>query len=64
MSRLRRLFDRAVTGPSYPPDDADLVDLRLFGLDVPLRASVTVLAATALIVVDQMGLLLSPTTSA
>jgi membrane protease YdiL (CAAX protease family) len=53
-----------VAGPSYPPDPADLVDIRLFGLQVPLRASVAVLAATALLVVDQMGLLLSPTTSA
>jgi len=64
VSRLRRLYDRAVAGPEYPPDPADLVDIRLFGLQVPLRASIAVIAATALIVVDQMGLLLSPTTSA
>lgn len=64
MTRLRDLYDRAVAGPEYPPDAADLVDVRLFGLRVPLRASIAVLAATALIVVDQMGLLLSPTTGA
>ena len=64
MTRLRDLYDRTVAGPEYPPDAADLVDVRLFGLRVPLRASIAVLAATALIVVDQMGLLLSPTTGA
>jgi membrane protease YdiL (CAAX protease family) len=64
VTRLRRFYERAVAGPSYPPEPADLVDVRLLGLQVPLRASVAVLAATALIVVDQMGLLLSPTTSA
>jgi membrane protease YdiL (CAAX protease family) len=55
--RLRDLYDRAIAGPEYPPDRADLVDVRLFGLAFPLRASVAVLAATALIVVDQLGIL-------
>jgi membrane protease YdiL (CAAX protease family) len=64
VSLLRRLYDRAVAGPEYPPDAGDLRDVRVFGLAVPLRASVAVLAATALIVVDQLGLLLSSTTSA
>jgi membrane protease YdiL (CAAX protease family) len=62
--QLRRLSERAVAGPGYPADTADLADARLFGLTFPVRASVAVLATTALIVVDQLGLLLSPTTSA
>ena len=57
MSRLRRLYDRAVAGPDYPPNTADLVDVRLFGLAVPLRAGVAVLAVTALIVADLTWLL-------
>jgi len=55
--RLRDLFDRAVAGPDYPPDHGDLADVRLFGLSVPIRASVAVLATTALLVADQLRLL-------
>jgi membrane protease YdiL (CAAX protease family) len=55
---LRRLYDRAVAGPVYPPDERDLADLRIFGLAFPRRASIAVLAMTALVVADQAGLLL------
>jgi membrane protease YdiL (CAAX protease family) len=62
--RLRILYARATSGPSYPPDDGDLADVRLFGIDFPARASLAVLAATALIVADQLGLLLPADTGA
>jgi membrane protease YdiL (CAAX protease family) len=64
VTRLRTLYDRAVAGPEYPPDDADLAEVRLFGLQLPVRASVAVLAATALIVIDHLGLLVASNTSA
>ena len=60
MGRLRDLYARATSGPSYEPDVADLADLRLFGLDFPIRASVAVLATTAMIVIDQLRLLVPP----
>jgi membrane protease YdiL (CAAX protease family) len=55
---IRRLYDRATAGPAYPPDAADLRDLRLLGLAFPRRASVAVLATTALIVADQLRFLI------
>ena len=57
MRRLRDLYAKATSGPSYEPDAADLADVRLFGLAFPVRASVAVLATTALIVADQLRLL-------
>ncbi len=56
MTSLRTLFDRAVTGPDYPPNARDLADVRLAGLALPTRASVAVLAATAIIVAAQLRL--------
>jgi membrane protease YdiL (CAAX protease family) len=56
VTSLRTLVDRAVAGPDYPPDAGDLADLRLAGLDVPIRASVAVLATTAIIVADHLRL--------
>lgn len=64
MTSLRTLVDRAIAGPDYPPNDEDLAELRILGLALPRRASVAVFAATALILVDQLGLIYSPTTSA
>jgi membrane protease YdiL (CAAX protease family) len=54
---LRQLYGRVVAGPYYPPNDADLADVSLFGLALPRRASVAVLATTALILVDQLRFL-------
>jgi membrane protease YdiL (CAAX protease family) len=54
LSLLRRLYGRAIDGPEYPPDAADLADLRLFGLAFPRRATIAILVATALIVADQL----------
>lgn len=42
-------------GPDYPPDEGDKQDRSLFGLELPSRASVAILATTALILVDQLG---------
>jgi len=51
----RRLFADATAGPELRPDDEDLRDVPLFGLRLPLRASVAIAATTALIVADQLG---------
>jgi hypothetical protein len=64
VTRLRDLYDRAVAGPAYPPDASDLAEIRLFGLQLPARASVAVLAVTALLVVDHLDWLLQAGTSA
>lgn len=61
MDLIRRLFARATTGPDYPPDEGDLQDVTLFGLRFPLRASVAILATTALIVIDLLGWLVPET---
>ena len=55
---IRRLYERATAGPEYPPDAADLADMPVAGLALPFRASVAVLATTAIIVLDQLGILL------
>lgn len=57
MTSLRGLYDRAVAGPDYPPDNGDLADIQIFGLDLPRRASVAILATIALILVDQLRFL-------
>ena len=54
---LRELYVRATAGPAYPPNEADLDNVRLFGLELPIRASVAVLATTAIMVADQLQLL-------
>lgn len=58
MISLGRLYDRAVAGPDYPPNSRDLADIRFFGLALPVRASIAVVAMTALIVADQTRLLM------
>lgn len=52
--RLNLAWWHLTIGPEYPPSAADRRDVRLFGLDLPRRASVAILAATALILVDQL----------
>ena len=53
MNLLRRLFAGATAGPQLPPDDADLRDVVVLGLRLPVRATVAIVATTALIVLDQ-----------
>jgi membrane protease YdiL (CAAX protease family) len=49
---------RATIGPEYPPSEADQRDVGFFGLALPARATFAVLASTALILVDQLRILL------
>jgi membrane protease YdiL (CAAX protease family) len=58
MDALRRLYERAIAGPTYEPDAGDLTDLHVAGLALPMRASIAVFAVTALILVDQLRWLL------
>lgn len=58
MSALTGLLQRATAGPDYPPNEADQRDFRVLGLAFPRRASIAVLAATALIVADQQRFLI------
>jgi membrane protease YdiL (CAAX protease family) len=58
VDRLHSLVARATAGPDYPPDARDQADIRIAGLAFPLRASVAVLAVTALILVDELHWLL------
>jgi membrane protease YdiL (CAAX protease family) len=58
VARIRRFVARALAGGDYPPDSGDLVDLRVAGLSLPLRASVAVFAMTALVVADRLGLVM------
>jgi uncharacterized protein len=61
MDLVRRVFAGATAGPDYPPDEGDLQDFSVLGLRFPLRASVAILATTALIAIDQLGWLLPET---
>ncbi len=54
MNALADLYRRATAGPDYPPNDADLADVRIFGLTLPRRATIAILVTTALIVADQL----------
>lgn len=56
MDLVRALYGRATDGPAYPPDDADLADVRIGGLTFPIRASIAVLVTTALVLVDELRL--------
>lgn len=58
MRTMTTLRSRALSGSNYPPNDADLADVRLFGLAFPLRASVAVLAMTAIVITDLLDALL------
>jgi membrane protease YdiL (CAAX protease family) len=58
---LRRLLRAATAGPDYPPDERDLRDVRIAGLDLPLRALVVLFVATAAIVLDATRRLVAPT---
>ena len=60
MPTLTQLLDRATAGPTYPPDEADLRDVRIAGLDLPLRATIALFATTALILADLTGTLRNP----
>ncbi|HSL97657.1 MAG TPA: CPBP family intramembrane glutamic endopeptidase [Candidatus Deferrimicrobiaceae bacterium] len=54
------ILGRAAGGPAYEPSDADLRDARLAGLALPRRATMALLAATALILLDVTRALVTP----
>lgn len=62
--RLNVAWWHLTIGPEYPPSEADKRDVTVVGLALPSRATVAILASTALILVDQLGLLVAPTTGA
>jgi membrane protease YdiL (CAAX protease family) len=57
VERLRHLYARATAGPDYPPDAGDRADVQLLGLTFPVRASIAILAMTAIVVADELQLL-------
>jgi membrane protease YdiL (CAAX protease family) len=52
MAGLADLLARATAGPVYEPDDDDRADVRIAGLDLPTRASVALLVATVVLLLD------------
>jgi membrane protease YdiL (CAAX protease family) len=52
-SPARRLFDRLVGAPEYPPEPADLATLTVLGLRLPVRATVVIAVATFVLILDQ-----------
>jgi membrane protease YdiL (CAAX protease family) len=47
-----RLYERFVAGPQYPPEPADLRTVSVFGVELPVRASVAIVVATLAILFD------------
>jgi membrane protease YdiL (CAAX protease family) len=58
LNAIRNLYARAIAGAPLTPNEGDLADVTVAGLAFPMRASLAVFAATALILVDQLGGLL------
>ncbi|MFO1533898.1 MAG: hypothetical protein ABR562_09485, partial [Thermoplasmatota archaeon] len=52
---LASLVARATAGPAYPADARDLGVARVAGLDLPIRATVAIVVATALVLADYTG---------
>jgi membrane protease YdiL (CAAX protease family) len=52
MPGLAELISRATSGPAYPPDDGDLAENRIAGLDLPVRATVAVFLVTFVVLLD------------
>jgi membrane protease YdiL (CAAX protease family) len=60
VGRARELYRRATTGPAYPADDGDRREVRVFGLDLPLRATTALLVVTLVFVLDYSRTLIPP----
>ena len=60
VGRARELYGRATAGPAYPADDGDRRDIRLFGVDLPLRATTALLVVTLVFVLDFSRALIPP----
>jgi len=57
---IASLVARATAGPTYEPGERDLADLRIAGVDLPIRATVALFAATALVLADYTRALPGP----
>jgi hypothetical protein len=55
LGRLGRLAREAVAGPAYEPAAGDLDDARVAGVALPVRATIAVFVATAVLVADATG---------
>jgi membrane protease YdiL (CAAX protease family) len=49
---VRAFLDRMFAMPSYPPDERDLRTFRLAGLELPVRATVVVVATILIVIFD------------
>ena len=58
--RVRELATAASRGPRYPANDADRHDVAIAGVALPLRATVALFVATAVIVLDETHRLVDP----
>ena len=54
-SPIARLWTWLTAGPDYPPDDADRRTVRLLGLELPVRATVALVAVALLLLLDYHG---------
>ncbi|HUQ77257.1 MAG TPA: CPBP family intramembrane glutamic endopeptidase [Patescibacteria group bacterium] len=52
MATHRQFLGRMFALPSYPPDDGDLRTIRLAGLDLPIRATIVVVAVILIVIFD------------
>src|SRR3954447_24157477 len=52
MAVVRSFLGRMFVMPSYPPDEGDRRTFRLAGLDLPVRATVAVVAVTLIVIFD------------
>lgn len=52
MTTIRRFLATMFTLPDYPPDERDLRTFRLAGLELPVRATVVVVAVILLVIFD------------
>lgn len=52
MPALAELISRATSGPTYPPDERDRAEMRIAGLDLPVRATVALFLVTFVVLLD------------
>jgi hypothetical protein len=52
VARLAELISRATSGPTYPPDERDRAEIRIAGLDLPIRATVALFVVTVVVLLD------------
>jgi Type II CAAX prenyl endopeptidase Rce1-like len=62
MTAIASLAAAATRAPAYPPSDADLRDVGIAGVGLPRRATVALLVATALVLLDVTRVFITPET--